>query len=377
MTRFPRARAGGLLLAVSLLSLGPLAGGSAAAAGDYPRILQVRSDQRSTVSLDVVVPPILAEETLPLSAFRVSENGRRSVVTSAARLPVAGLRVLLVIDTAVPRAVLDAEQGAAREFLFALPRGVRAGVVAGGPDPELAAAAGTDRTAAVRALAELRPQPPDGAVDITPSIDLALGQLQPHGVADFVIVVDSRPTLTTVPYDLSRTVTGSRTTLYSVLLGRGAAGYLGGLPQLSGGRVLEISRPSMLVNAFDTVRSELLGRYRVGYLATGAPGQRAQLLVVARGVQAVATFAVGAVPAKVPPLPGDNRPLPLLLALLVGIAVVAVLVGRVSTPPPAGQGTSVTGASATSPPTTRTAASPAPPGVSARTRQLPGAAKNR
>lgn len=327
-------RVGGMVLGVSVLVICPLATSRAVAASDYPRVLQIQSDRPPQVSVDVVLPPLLSGDTLPASAFAVHVNGSRSLVTSADRLTLADLRIILVIDTAVPPAVLDAQQGAAREFIFELPAQARVGVIAGGPDPELVAAPGTDRSATVRALAAVRAQPPDDAVDVTPSLDLALAQLATGRGTDVVVAVDSRPTPTTVPYELSRAALDRRTAVYSVVLGRAAAGYLGGLPELSGGRVLKVTGPRLLLNAFDTVRPELQGRYRVGYSATG-DGQTVELVVAARGVRAATTFAVAGVasPALPPPREG-SRPVALLAGGLVVIAISAVLVGRLSTPLP-------------------------------------------
>lgn len=333
MARSLGLRMGGMVVGVSLLVMCPLASSPAVAAGDYPRVLQVRGDQPPLVSVDLVVPPLLSDQTLPSSAFKVSANGLPLLVTSADRLSLADLRIMLVIDTAVAPAVLDAQLGAAREFLFQLPAQAQAGVIAGGPDPELVTAPDGDRSATVRALASLRPQPPDSAVDVTPSIDLALAQLTTGG-ANVVVAVDSRSSPTTVPYDLSRATLDRRTAVYSIVLGRSAGGYLGGLPGLSGGRVLTVTRPQLLVNAFDTVRSELQGRYRIGYQATGnmAP---VELVVTARGVTAATTFAAdrSAGPAS-RPAPAESRPVALLAGVLVVIAIAAVLVGRLSTPLP-------------------------------------------
>ncbi len=330
MSRSLFVRVGGTVLGVSLLVMCPLASSRAVAAGDYPRVLQVQANRPPLVSVDVVVPPLLSGEILPSSAFELSSNGKRLVVTSADRLPLSDLRIMLVIDTAVPPAVLEAQLGAARDFLFELPAQARAGVIAGGPDPELVTTPGIDRSATVRALVGLRSQPPDEAVDVTPSLDLALGQLAPGG-GNVVVAVDYRSTLTTVPYALSRAALDRRTAVYSIVLGRAAPGYLGGLPGLSGGRVLTVARPQLLVKAFDTVRSELQGRYRVGYWNSGQ-GEAVELVVTAKGVTAATTIPAEQTVEAASPQSAGSRPVALLAGVLVLITIAAVFVGRLSTP---------------------------------------------
>lgn len=322
-------RAACLLLGVLGLVLGPVATAPAAAAGDYPRVLQVETDRPPQVSLDVVVPPLLASQLLPASAFQITDSGRRVPVT-ATRLTPSPLRVVLVLDTAVSPAVLAAQQGAAREFLFRLPPRAEVGVVAGSADPVVLAPPTANRSATVRALVALEAEPPDQAVDVTPSLGTALDELELRGGANVVIVVDSRPDIETVPYDVSRAALDARTAVYALLLKRGPAGYLGGLPALSGGRVLQLDGPRMLLNAFDTVQSDLLGRYRVGYLASGSPGREAQLVVAAAGVQAATTFAVGETAR--PTSNDEPPPLTTFAAVLLAILLCAVLVGRLATP---------------------------------------------
>lgn len=327
MARSTKVGGGLLALAAALLLAGPLAAGAAAVGDGYPRILQVESKRPGQLELTFVVPPVLSGDALPPSAFEVIENGQRRPVSSATRLPVRDLRVQLVVDTTVSPAVLAAQQGAAREFLLGLPVEAQAGVIAGGPEPELVAEPGTDRAATVRALVALRPQPPDDAFDVTPSLALAL--LSPGRGTNVVVLVDPRPTISTVPYETSRAALESGTAVYSILLGRGAAGYLGGLPELSGGRVLRPSTPAAILGAFDTVRYELRSRYRLGYPTTISGSHRAQLVVTARGVRAATTFAVAATPAASPTAPADsNRTRTLFGTVLLVFAVVTALAQR-------------------------------------------------
>lgn len=328
MSRPTRSLAGALLCPLCLCAV-IAAAGPAAATGDYPRVLSVRSDSPTQVSLDVVVPPLLATgRALPPSAFQITDNGKTVPVTSAARLSLSPLRVVLVFDTSVPRAALEAQQGAAREFIFGLPPQARVGVISGGPDPEVLAEPTTPQ-AAVQALLELQPQPPEDAVDVTPSLTDAVEQFQRTTGTNVVIAVDSRPATETVPYDVAQTALQQDVAVYALLLRTGPRGYLGGLPAVSGGRVVQVNGQQMLVNAFDTVASELLGRYRLGYLASGPPGRAAQLVVSSGGVREAATFAVGEMAR---PVTRNARPLAPLGVALTVIVVFAVLVGRLATP---------------------------------------------
>lgn len=323
------ARRLGVLLIAGVLATGVLATAPAAAA-DYPRVLSVRADHPPQVSLDVVVPPMLADRTLPASAFEVIDRGQRVPVRSATRLTPSPLRVMLVLDTTVPAAALAAQQGAAREFLFGLPAQAQVGVVAGSPDPVVAAPPSTNREAAVRALVELEPEPADSAVDVTPALGSAIDELEPSGGANVVVVVDSRPAGETVPYEVSRAALDAGTAVYALLLKPGPRGYLGGLPALSGGRVLNVTGPGMLLTAFDTVRLDLSGRYRVDYSAAGPPGRTAQLAVAADGIRQVTSFAVGE--AAEPTAGDDAPPLAPIAGALLAILACAVLVGRLATP---------------------------------------------
>lgn len=325
MSRWRLVRSGVLAAGIVLLAVGPLASAAGAAAGsgagardgaDYPRITQVEAKRLPQLELTVVVPPVLSGDTLAASAFRVIEGGRPKPVTVATRLPARDLRVMLVVDTTVPAPVLAAEQGAAREFLLGLPAHAQAGVIAGGPEPELVAEPGTDRALAVRALVDLRPQAADDAVDITPSLALAL--MDPGRGTNVVVAVDSRPTISTVPYETAQAALVSRTAVYSILLAKGAAGYLGGLPELSGGRVLRSSGTKDLVSAYDTVQYELRSRYRIGYRSDILDTHKAELTVTAGGVRAATTFVVtAAAEAPAAPPTGDRARTLLGAALLI------------------------------------------------------------
>lgn len=328
MSRSSKA-GGALAVAAVLLLVGPLAADATAAGDGYPRVVQVESKGAAQLELTVVVPPVLSGAALPPSAFEVIESGQRRPVSSVIRVPVRDLRVQLVLDTTVSPATLAAQQGAAREFLLALPAQAEAGVIAGGPEPEVVAEANTDRGAAVRALVALRPEPPDDAVDITPSLALALQS--PGRGTNVVVAVDSRPVVSTVPYETAQAALHSRTALYSIVLRKAAAGYLGGLPELSGGRVLPLPAPGSILAAFDTVRYELRSRYRLAYPTTIAGSHKARLIVTARGVRAGTTFAVAAAPASVASrvaADDSDRTRTLIGTVLLAFALAAALAQR-------------------------------------------------
>lgn len=383
--RLPRTPAM-LLTAAWVLAMALGTSSAAAATSDgYPRIVQVHAKSAARVSLDVVVPPLLAGTRLSPAAFSVTQNGRPRPVTSVTPLPFEHLRVMLVVDTTVSLDVLTAEEGAARDFLFSLPADAQAGVVAGGPNPGLVAAPSTDRAAAVRALIGLRQQLPDSVVDVTPAMGVAVGALPPGRGANVLVTVDAHPATATVPYDLSRATLGAGTTVFEILLAPGPTEYLGRLAETSGGRVIHATAAGGLVSAYDTVAAELTGRYRVTFTTSGS--EQGRLTVSGDGTRSTAGFSIGSGPPS--PARRAEPAAAILAGILVGLAGGALLVGRISTPakarlrPPTGgpgpqrQDETGTVTSTTSPPSARTATLPAPPGTSTRSSHRPGAAKNR
>lgn len=286
-------RAAGWLGAGVALVLGSaIAGPAAAQEEDYPRILKVDASRPPQVSLEAVVPPMLAGQTLPASAFYVTENGRRLPVTSATRLAPKELRVLLVLDTAVPGDVLAAEQGAARDFVFRLPALTRIGVVAADPEPAVVAPPDADRSLTTRALVNLRSQPATATNDVVSSMALALEQLPAGPGLNVVIPVDSRPVTQAMPAAVSQRVAATQATVYPITLQEPPLGYLGGLAASSGGRVLPVEEPEGLLSAYDVVANELLGRYRLGFATTTGASHPADLTVRFGGVEGTAAFVV-------------------------------------------------------------------------------------
>lgn len=319
-----------LCVGLALAALGPAA---ASAAEIYPRILRVDASRVPQVSVLAVVPPLLSAQTLTTSAFEVVENGERRPVSSVARLPWADLRVMLVIDSAVPANVLAAQQGAARDFIFRLPATAQVGVVVSGPAPDVVAVPSTDRESAVRSVADLRPQAGNLRDHVSAALELALSQLQPTPDLNVVVAVDARPSVTTVPYAVSQAALTARAAVYPIVLGQAPAGYLGGLPGVTGGRLLEGNLPERLLAAYDTVADELQGRYRVGYTTELSRRHVAELTVAAGSVRGRARFIVNpttgsaAARARGPGSGNPGRVLGITVAaavLLAGLALLAV-----------------------------------------------------
>lgn len=284
---------------------GSLAAGSAGAQeDDYPRVLRIDASQPPQVELEAIVPPLLARQTLPASAFQVTENGRPLRVDFVTRQAPANLRVILVLDTAVAPEVLIAEQGAAREFAFRLPAQAEVGVVAADPEPDVAAALDTDRGAAIRAMVSLKAQRATSTNDVTSALGLALTQLPPGPGLNVVVAVDSRPVATAIPAAVSRAVKTTRATIYPIALQQPPLGYLGDLPAGSGGRVVAIDDPGGLLSAYDVVANELQGRYRVGFATTASGSHTAELTVRSAGVQATTAFVFN---SGVATTPDSNR----------------------------------------------------------------------
>lgn len=294
--RWAYAVAVALGLAVSLVS----GVAHAQSAEDYPRILGVDASRSPQVTLDVVVPPLLAGQPLTTDAFSVVQNGRPLPISAATPVPPTNLRLLLVVDTGVDAATLAAEQGAARDFLLELPPDTEVGVVAADPEPDVVSSPGTDRAETIRALVELRPTPRREG-DTASTLELALSQLPAEKGTGVVVAVDARPTATVAPAAVTNTVTAQRARLYAVVLADPPPGYLGGLPERSGGRVLQVEESGRMLSAYDAVADELRGRYRVVFQAPPGGIPAADLIVSARGVTAMNGFTV-------PPRAASPRP---------------------------------------------------------------------
>lgn len=301
MRRGARALAGGAALVLT----GALPAGSAGAQeGDYPRVVRVDASRSPQVEVEAVVPPLLARQTLPASAFLITENGQPLRVISVTRQRPADLRVILILDTAVPPDVLTAEQGAAREFVFQLPPQAEVGVVAADPEPAVAAPLDTDRGAATRALVNLKPQPATSNNGVTSSLGLALTQLPAGPGVNVVVAIDSQP-VAAIPAAVSQAAKITRATIYPITLQEAPLGYLGGLPAAGGGRVLPIDDdPQALLSAYDVVNSELQGRYRVRFAATANGTHTADLTVSSGGVHGTTAFVFD---SGVAPTPNSTR----------------------------------------------------------------------
>lgn len=278
--------------ALPILALGTLAlsGPTSAAPPAYPRILRVDTSHPPQVWVDAVVPPLLAGMPLPARAFTVIQDGRSVPITSASRRSPDSLRVMLVLDTAVPPELLAAEQGAARDFLLQLPAAAEVGAVAATPQPTVVSAPGTDRSATVRAVLDLTPQPPSGGV--LPGLQLALGQVGHDRGFDAVVAVDAAPTAAAVPAATSQVATRAGVLVYSIALKAPPPGYLGRLVDSTGGLVVTETDSARLLSAYDEVLSDLTGRYRIGYSSLGSGGHTAALYVRSTGVQASTDFVV-------------------------------------------------------------------------------------
>lgn len=301
----PRLRKSACTVAVMMITLG-LAGlpaaGTAATDESYPRILAVDSSHLPRVELEAVVPPLLAGRTLPAGAFSVVESGRPVPVSTAVHLPATDLRLMLVLDTAVKADVLAAIQGAVRDFVLQLPDQARVGLVAANPAPVVLSPAGTDRAATIGALAGLRARSSGAGDDTAALLQLAMTHLPAGTGSAAVVMVDEHPVTTTVPSAVHRAAAAGDVLVYQIVLGAPPAGYLGGLPALTGGRILPVSRPGRLLSAYDLVVSELWGRYRLAYSTTVGGSHPADLTVSSTGITGTTRFVVDA-PAPPRPAP--------------------------------------------------------------------------
>ena len=272
--------------------------------------------------LVTVVPPAMAAQTVPASAFRVQQNGVLRHI-SVNRIVDEGLDVHIVLDTEAANTDLAAEQSAASDLLRTLPGRVRTAIETSGG---LVHAPQPGRTTALQDLAQAQPDP--AATPFETETTLSSIANSPIGRRNRIIVL-----LTSCRADNARgfpalagTLAHGRQQWDLVATGHTCAPSLAAQARSSGGLGVTGIGTERLAEAVDTVTYDILGQYRltVHDARTGSP-----LMVDVNygGRRAATTLALPGVTTAV--TEDRTTPFPKLLAVLSGLILVATAAGYV------------------------------------------------
>lgn len=285
------------------------------------------------VAMIVAPPRLLAPRDLTADAFTVKENGESRPV-NVARLPNAGLQVVLVLDPSVPPAVFRAAQGAALDFVLRLPLGTRVALISAGAPPEVTLPSTLDLEAAPRAVGNLTPRRGRAIYD---AVRRAGAEFSPADQARHAVVVftGGRDTSSsTALHALERRLTSSGTSLYSVELSNGdSGGALATVAADAGGHSVKVASTE-LVGAYQRVADVLLNQYRVSFEARSRGRASLTIEVAADGIGGESTLGVQLTAPEAPPRPtrpvasserGGGRAVaePLAAGLTIAMALLA------------------------------------------------------
>ncbi len=319
MTGISAARTG---LALTICALAavfcPPVDASAAPAPSL-RLASAESPDGPNARLVVVVPPLLAMQHVPASAFQVTQAGRTLPVT-VRRVVDAGLDVYVLLDTAVAGTTLAAEQSAAADLLRNLPPAVRTATAtarsaAGGFSIP---SAQPGNAAALRALAAVRPQ---RTAFLGETLNTIAGM--PIGDRRRVIVVlsDCRgPGVRDLGPLVPALGSGDRQ-LDVVAPGPGCPPQLSSLASGAGGLAMVGGPVTGLRRALATVLFDLLGQYRLS-VPVSRDRRPLSVSVAFAGVRVTTDVPLAPAAAPAPATQPGRHP----RTLLGGLATVAAII---------------------------------------------------
>ncbi len=316
-------------LAVAVIApAAPAAGAVGAAEDSSLRLAGVRFG--AATQLVVAVPPDLARQALPDSAFHVIQDGR-GLPLSVQRVTDGGLDVYVVLDTAVPRPTLAAEQSAAVELLRNLPPSVRTAAV--GSAGSAVPAAQPGNATALRDLSVITPQ---ATASPTPALT-AIAALPADGRRRAIVLLTdchaaAAAHLQPLAASLGR---GDRDQQLDVVApGSGCPQDLPSLATRAGGLAVVGQSLARVDQALDTVLLDLLGQYRVT-LPASARGKSLTVTVDQAGARASTDIVAAALPrsaaaAARPTHKAGGTSRGLLAALVVLVVVLAIVAGAIA-----------------------------------------------
>ena len=268
-------------------------GGPAFAAGN-DTLTVVGTDVAAYPDVRVVVaaPPALSDQTLPASAFKVTEGGADRPPRVEA-LPAESLDVALAIDTSgsMNGAPLAAAKSAAQAFLTQLPASVPVSVIGFGAIASVVSPPSTDRAAQSAAVSGLRAA---GETALYDALQVAVAQLpaatgQAGSSRVIVLLSDGGDTASKSNLDaIAGTIAGAKVSVFAVELRTPESNpaALSRLASVTGGTVVSASDPAALGASFDAVGKQLLRRYAVTYPSEGSGPTDVEIAVEAKGTRA-------------------------------------------------------------------------------------------
>ncbi|MEP6695998.1 MAG: GNAT family N-acetyltransferase [Pseudonocardiales bacterium] len=342
MTRSPAAKMGPALTvgALAVAVLMPITASATEAPGASSLRLAAIEYPGLTTEIVVAVPAGLAAQPLPTSAFQVTQAGSTLPLT-VQRVADAGLEVYIVLDTAVAKPTLAAEQSAASELLRKLPPAVRTAAVGSGAGYVVPSAQPGNVTA-LHDLSVITPRP---TTSLNPTLT-AIATLHTDGRRRVIVLMtDCHATGAAHLRSFGAALghAGSDQQLDVVAPGSDCARELPSLAARSGGLSVLGQSLARLDQAVDTLLLDLLGQYRLSVLAA-ARGPALTVTVDQGGVRASTVVAAASarrrIPAPAPAHKGGGASRVLLatlvvLVLIVAIAVVAIVSRRFRRRPPA------------------------------------------
>lgn len=246
---------------------------------------------RPGVALTVTAPRELVGVDLGQEHFSLFENGTERDVR-VRRVSSDTLEVVLVIDTSgsMEGEPMAAAKGAAIDFISAMPRGTRVGVVGFGTEPTVARPLSTDTDALIAAVQGLEATGETALYDavITVTEELA-AEANPDARRVVIVLSDGGDTASVRTLDEAvGLIGGVETGFYAVALATAESdlGALGRMATATGGRVVAASDPSEIAAVYDDIASQLVNQYRLSYRSDTEGTATIQVTLAAEGITA-------------------------------------------------------------------------------------------
>lgn len=262
------------------------------------------------VRMVVAAPASLADDTLPATAFGVSEDGQPRAVR-VDPLPAGQVEVALVIDTSASMAgaALAGAKAAARSFLAQLPPTQPVSVVSFGASPTVVSTRSSDRPAQAAAISALKARGPTALYD---ALGVALAQL-PSGSSSgrtIVLLTDGGDTASSNTLEATaQALSAAQVPLFAVDLQtrESSPEALSRLTSASAGRMVPAADPAGLSAAFLEIARQLVRQYALTYRAETQGASQVDVTVEAKGIRAATRLRLE-LPASTAPPPSPASP---------------------------------------------------------------------
>lgn len=268
---------------------------------DLP-IVSVDTGARPELRMVVAAPSQFGGQTLPASAFTLTENGQGRPL-QVQPLPDEGLEVVLVVDTSgsMSGAAINAAKAAALTLLDRLPPAVPVTVVGFGATVNVLAARSTDEAAQARAVAGLRAA---GETALYDAVAVGVTQLVASPARKFMVLLsDGGDTVSTNTLDGAAAILARDRVAVVVVELRTAESNSAALAQIAsatGGSVVQATDPAALAGAFDSVAARLVRQYELRWQTQATSGADVTVVLTANGLTASTTRRIELGPAANP-----------------------------------------------------------------------------